>query len=130
MNKFRARHPSRPGPSARRGRRRGVYLSVSPALLLLAHLFTAADGTVQDADWIKQHFRECCGKEDCTVAVPGTLHFTPAGWKVDGFGTIVRQRDVKRSLDGKPWVCRYLWEDQSPPAKRRVRCLFLPKARG
>ena len=100
------------------------------AAILLAHLFTAADGTVHDADWIKEHFRECCGKEDCTVAPAGTIRFTPAGWKVEGYGELVRQRDVKRSLDGQPWVCRYLWQDGNAPADRQVRCLFLPKAQG
>lgn len=98
------------------------------AALILAHMWTAADGAVHDARWIEEHHPDCCGRYDCEVVQPPHIQFTPAGWRVNGFQTIVPQEQVRPSQDGKPWVCEVLGGFEV--GERVIRCLFLPGVRG
>jgi hypothetical protein len=71
----------------------------------------------------------CCGLGDCAVMDPGTVRFTPAGYSLQGFGTIdgaqrefyrefVPATETQTSPDGAYWRCK------RPDGSRR--CFFAP----
>ena len=71
----------------------------------------------------------CCGTGDCAVMDPGAVHFTPAGYSLQGYGTIdgeqrefyketIPAQEAQPSPDGAYWRCKR--DDGSR------RCFFAP----
>ena len=59
----------------------------------------------------------CCGVGDCAIMDPGAVHFTPAGYRLSGFGTIdgakreyyfeqIPSQEAQPSPDGAFWRCK------------------------
>lgn len=77
----------------------------------LAHLYVNGYGEEIDASWIMQNPETnwCCGPQDCFPA-GGLIHWSPAGWEVDGLKGVLPEGSRglfhRSTPDGRPWACK------------------------
>ena len=85
------------------------------ALLLAASVAWAHD----DASWIMEKHRWCCGPKDCIPVPNSYVLLTKKGWRIKGIRGAIPKPELKQSVDAQWWACRYLHNN-------KIRCLFRP----
>lgn len=69
----------------------------------------------------------CCSGRDCTMAAPGDVTWTPAGYVVKSTGETIPLTDprIQHSPPGEPGYRLCV-----PPYDAKARCLYVPEVEG
>jgi hypothetical protein len=105
------------------------YLLISIPLSLMVVPSSAHDTWISRGGLKNTAGEWCCGIGDCAVMDPGTVRFTPVGYRLQGYGTIdgserefyretIPAAETQPSPDGAYWRCK------RPDGSRR--CFFAP----